>query len=172
MNITDMLNAFPNMILSSIIAVLTTLWINRNKKKDDIKCLKRALKAELQTLQTLYYQLKISDTPPKNGDDIKIVSIQSNYTTVYEKNADKIGMLEPETAEAVVIAYTHIAAFIDSLRVYGQRWENMIAYERTDNSKYWEYYKSDVDRSFELIHQSQETTLIVVNNAIEMLSII
>lgn len=162
--------AFVTFIITSI----RDYFINKSKQKDDrdheIQCLKLALKTELQTMQAIYYQLKISDEPPKDGDDIKVISLQSNYTTIYEKNADKIGMLEPDTAKAVVIAYTHIAAFMDTLRVYGQRWEGMIAYERTGQKAYWEYYRNDINRCFEFVHESQERTRGVITDAIDKLS--
>lgn len=161
-------------LLTFIITSIRDYFMDKSKQKANeqhqIDCLKLALKKELQTIQALYYQLKLSDEPPKDGDDIKIISLQSHYTTVYEKNADKIGMLEPETAEAIVTAYTYIAAFMDTLRVYGQRWEAMIAYERTDQKAYWEYYMNDVKRCYTFAMDEEKVARDVIANAIDKLS--
>ena len=166
-----MLDMIITSVISAIVINLISYKVQQcDKNKGEIKSLKLALKTELQTLQAIYYQLKISDNPPKNGDDIKVISLQSQYTTVYERNAGRIGMLEPDVAEAVVTAYVYVDAFMDTLRVYGQRWEAMIAYERAGKKTYWEYYRSDINRCFLSIHESQEKTREVISRAIDKLS--
>jgi hypothetical protein len=157
-------------LISGGIAYLTTTWLNRNKRQDEISCLKKALKAELQTLVSLYYPRKVPPTPPQNGDEIKAASLYSNYTTVYSKNANKLGMMNKETAESVVIAYTHIAALMDTLRVYGRTWENRIANQRHGNMQWDSYYQLDVNICHSFAYAEQEETLRAVEKAIQQLS--
>ena len=167
---TSITNVIISVVLSSITALLTTLWLNYSKKKDETNSLKLALKTELQTIQTLYYQLKLSNEPPKNGDDIKVISLKSKYTTVYTNNADKIGLLNPEVAKAVVLAYTYVSAFIDTLRVHRQRWEDMIKYQRTGQNQYMEYYLKDVKRCYDFAMTEEEIVRGDIAKAIDKLN--
>ena len=165
------------LFVALITFLVTNLWNyldgknkQQEKEKHQLNCLKKAFKTELQTLVSIYYERKVSSTPPKNGDEIHIVSLKSDYTTVYSKNCDKIGMLDEDTAEVVVIAYTHLSALMDTLRVYSKRWESKIHNERY-GSKEWQYiYDIDVKNCHSIAYKEQEVTLKAINDAIEKLS--
>jgi len=166
MEIKDLLT----IILSSTLAYLISKKTANDNRVNEIISLKKALKAELQTLVSLYYPRKVPPTPPQNGDEIKAASLYSNYTTVYSKNANKLGMMDKETAESVVIAYTHIAALMDTLRVYGRTWENRIANQRHGNMQWDSYYQLDVNICHSFAYAEQEETLRAVEKAIQQLS--
>jgi len=166
MEIKDLLT----IILSSTLAYLISKKTANDNRVNEIISLKKALKAELQTLVSLYYPRKVPPTPPQNGDEIKAASLYSNYTTVYSKNANKLGMMDKETAESVVIAYTHIAALMDTLRVYGRTWENRIANQRHGNMQWDSYYQLDVNICHSFAYTEQEETLRAVEKAIQQLS--
>jgi hypothetical protein len=79
-------------------------------------------------------------------------------------------MMDKETAESVVIAYTHIAALMDTLRVYGRTWENRIANQRHGNMQWDSYYQLDVNICHSFAYAEQEETLRAVEKAIQKLS--
>lgn len=166
----DLTNVVIPVILSSITAFLTTLWFNHNKKKEEINCLRTAIKTELDTLLKIYEPRKIKPHPPKDGYDISIASLQSKYTTVFTENSSKIGMLDENTAQAVVVAYTRLSALMDTLRVYSKRWADKIANERHGDPKNQEIYDKDVLSCYMIAYVEQEITLNAVNDAIEKLS--
>ena len=157
-------------IFPGLLAYVVALRTSANNRKEEIISLRKALRTELLTLQSIYYVRKIPSTPPNDGNEIKTACIQSNYTTVYSKNADKIGLLSPDTAESVVIAYTHIATLIDTLRVYSQRWEDMIRNERYGDEKWQWIFQKDVIEAHKVAYETQEITLKAVDDAIKKLS--
>lgn len=159
-------------MIATIVGVIVGFLLGEikdwRKSKTDIGCVKLALKVELETLLKIYEPLKILSAPPHNGDDIKIVRLNSDYTAVYTNNADKLGTLGADVAQPVVIAYTNIAALIDCLTVYAYRWEHMIANQRTGSDVRADF--TDVVSAHTAAYIQQEITLSVVRIAIEKLS--
>lgn len=165
------------LFVALITFVVTNLWNyidNKSRKErnqqERLNCLKKALRTELQTLVSIYHERKIPQTKPKDGDEIHIALLNSEYTTVYAKNCDKIGSLDKETAEAVVIAYTYLAALMDTLRVYSKRWEDMVHNIRHGSKEWQPIYRKDVDNCHAIAYKEQEDALKAIYNAIEKLS--
>ena len=156
-------------IIAFIFNVLLTHYKDYNNRKIQVATLKKALKTELETLLKIYEPRKIKPEPPHDGVDIKVISLQSKYTTVFAENASKIGMLDESIAQSVVLAYTRLSALMDTLRVYSRRWEDKIANQRHGNPKYQGIYDNDVLSCHMISYIEQEITLNAVNDAIERL---
>lgn len=81
--------------------------IDREMKRDSLR---KALLGEIQTVQ--YLDQFAEEYHPERSLSGFIVP-----TTVYEANADQLGQLTPEEADAVVEFYTRVYQLEDSLRV-------------------------------------------------------
>lgn len=151
-------------VACSIIARLCFDYRATIAKRDSIKS---ALAAELTALLQTYLPLSISVNPPQADSDVKVISLSANYTTVYANNAEKLGLLDKQVSKSVVIAYTNIAALMDTLKIYAQRWECMVAAER--DSRPLAIYWQDVNECHRLAYEQQIKTLQAINEAIEKL---
>ncbi|WP_029541039.1 hypothetical protein [Selenomonas sp. AB3002] len=156
-------------ILTFILNVLHTKYKAHNERKRQVTAIKKALKTELETLLKIYEPRKIKPEPPHDGVDIKVISLQSKYTTVFSENASKIGMLDENTIQSVVVAYTRLSALMDTLRVYSRRWEDKIANQRHGDNKCQDIYDKDVLSCHMISYIEQEITVNAINDAIERL---
>jgi hypothetical protein len=102
-----------------------------NRKSDaerEIKSLAVALLSELDDWYKFYIRdvlRRMRNASPSEG--IRIKSATYRAFVVFEANADKIGLFDPETAKAVVGYYGTARAFLNTLSDWGQaheRWES------------------------------------------------
>lgn len=130
-------NLLPTIIASSIsglIAVVATHWLIKSRSKDETNATKiriaRAFWAEITALFSLYESLKLVPwDPPEKNIDYNMVKIQYDYISIFNSNADKIGLFPHEDAIEFINFYTFAKSYIDSLRELSRRWINNAARE-------------------------------------------
>ena len=112
----------------------------------------------------------------RNGGGIGVASLSSNYTTIYEHNADKIGLLDADTVLVIVKAYTRIASLMDTLLVFADCWNSYISYQRTSinentfNDNLANIYWTDALLNHNLAYKMQQETLSAIDQALNRLS--
>ena len=149
------------------------------------RTLAKALASELQALLTIYgnkdeesneINMKVSSEPPKQGSDIKIAYISQNYVSVYERQLEKIGLLNEDDIPYIIGLYTCIKGLIDSHILLAKRWEMYARYTRdcsciTEEEKREERLKyKDVANAHRSVWNYQKTIYELYPNVLTRLS--
>lgn len=129
-------------LLAALTSSIATTLINyrlmrsreKQKQKTDLKTnkirLARAFWAEITALFALYEGLKLVPwDPPEKEIDYNMLNIQYDYLSIFNSNADKIGLFPHEDAVEFIDFYTFAKSYIDSLRELSRRWINHVARE-------------------------------------------
>lgn len=103
--------------------------LENKKRKTDLKTNKfriaRAFWAEITALFSLYENLKLVPWDTLEKDiEYNMVNIQYDYISIFNSNADKIGLFPHEDAVEFIKFYTFTKSYIDSLRELSRRWIN------------------------------------------------
>lgn len=131
-------------LLAALTSSIATTLINyrlmrsreKQKQKTDLKTnkirLARAFWAEITALFALYEGLKLVPwDPPEKEIDYNMLNIQYDYLSIFNSNADKIGLFPHEDAVEFIKFYTFAKSYIDSLRELSRRYKNhMNRYEK------------------------------------------
>lgn len=127
---TNIWAAIFSFVLTSCFIIWRDSKNEIQKKEKTRQNLARALRSEIEVLILFYDHMKLSSTPPQKGEDIKIAYISQNYIATYERQLDKIGLLDDEDVGALTTFYTLIKALLDSLVYLSHRWELYAQYTR------------------------------------------
>lgn len=139
--INDLLyNSILGAVLGSIVGVVLSfiaksVYDSRRDKKSlaDLRSgIARAFWAEITALFALYEGLKLVPwDPPEKNIDYNMLNIQYDYLSIFNSNADKIGLFPHEDAVEFIKFYTFAKSYIDSLRELSRRYKNhMNRYEK------------------------------------------
>ncbi len=163
-------------IISAAVSFGVQYYFRQIDKQAQYNSLIKSLHTELITLKKIYTPLRIGPDYESGNTGINIASITLNYTTVYANNADKLGMLDDETAAAVVEAYTRISSLLDTWLCYSKVYEKLVDYEHsaqrsdTFSPELANRYYQDVQRNHAITFEIQENTLQAVDRAMKLLN--
>lgn len=108
------------------LAALLTLYVHETMQKKqrqiDAARLAGALRAELSSLEQRYKEsVGIALEEAQEWSHFLVTwPIASDYFTVFTQNAGRLGLLEPQDAEAVVRTYVMAKGHIDGMRQWGR----------------------------------------------------
>lgn len=169
--INDLLyNGVIGAIVGSVLGVALSfiaksVYDSRRGKKSlaDLRSrLARSFWAEITALFDLYESLKLDPwMSSEEGVIYKMVNIQYDYISIFNSNADKIGLFPPEDAAEFVRFYTFTKFYIDTLRELSRRWLNHAQREEKhrldpENSALVNVYKLSEQDLFELYQHCYE----------------
>lgn len=137
-----MLSELFSGLFGALLASLATVYlaqvtkenydIERDEKYiDNLKIsLVLAFRSEIESLFDLYENLKLKPwVEIKKRPILKMVNIQYDYISIFNSNADKIGLFPHEDAVEFIKFYTFTKAYIDSIRELSRRWLSHMARE-------------------------------------------
>lgn len=158
---------------SGAIGVFATLsatyfW-RRSDKKEQAHALRNALQIELLDASAYYICCMERIGDEKQMLHFSTLSLRQNYTAVYDANAASIGALAPDTAAAVVRAYTALKTLTDMLNSYASVCAKY-SYAKLHNAQDTALYKSCAETMRASICKQQEETLAAIDVAAERLS--
>ncbi|MBI3398407.1 MAG: hypothetical protein HY026_04140 [Deltaproteobacteria bacterium] len=118
------LPALLGVIVGASITYLYNMSLEQRKAQRERVNLAKLLLADIETLWDRYYQVlgnfiegyEDLETPPT-----LTCPLNQNYFVIFDSNATKIGMFEPEAANKVVRLYTLAKTYLDTIRGYEER---------------------------------------------------
>ena len=109
-------NQFLGPIIGAIIGATIAVANTNYQKYTETKSLRSSLIAEISQLVKLIKREKKQFE--KSGEENVVFSASEDYFTAYTQNAGKIGMLGPNQAQSVIIAYMETKRLFDAVKLY------------------------------------------------------
>ncbi len=121
----DMAKVLVPVALGALLTLYVHETLQKKQRQIDAARLAGALRAELSSLKQRYMESAgIALEEAQEWSHFLVTwPIASDYFTVFTQNAGRLGLLEPQDAEAVVRTYVMAKGHVDAMRQWGRHCE-------------------------------------------------
>ncbi|AJQ26938.1 hypothetical protein [Pelosinus fermentans] len=129
MEIRDIIAGYA--AIASTVSIGWNIYLELIKKSNQRKALAGSLIAELLAIENMYKLVELKPWEYEASPPLDIVKIDSNYFAIFDGNTDKIGVFNKEDALIIVGSYIFCKAYVDTLKVLSEQWQETVRFRRS-----------------------------------------
>ena len=121
---TAVKSGVPGGVIGALLVHFHNIWRQKKQKSKDVQSPLKSFKAEIQALWAQHKEaLNVDDFSTLNVENgfLSIYPVSDDYFTIYHKSADKIGTIQNEELQILLIkTYSKAKGLLDSFRLNNQ----------------------------------------------------